>query len=235
MSMIDQKMKLGMLVILLLGLLTACGHSIPTASNDILSHKKSVLVLTSPALNTSQQTNLSESLHTWKQDELITSEWIKPINVVDELLINKINKTAYSYILVLGNQLTQTALAAAAQTPDRRWILLSDTMHPELNPPATPDNVALRQLNTADLAAQQEEWLNQQKILGTNGLNNSVGAVTYQTLNSSTVPATDIQLSLNVVWNWNAILAEQLKVIQTDNFEKGIHFYSSREIVINHQ
>jgi hypothetical protein len=231
--MVHQKIKLGITYILLLALLTACGHPIPAAPNNLMSHKKSVLMLTSPSLDRSLQTNLVQTFNTWKQAELITSEWIKPIDVVDELLINKINKTAYSFIIVLGNELSPTALAAAAQTPEKRWIVLSDTAHPELNPPATPDNVALYQLDTANLAAQRIEWLNRQKIIGTNGLYNSVAAVTYQTLNGITVPVTDVQVSQNVVWNWNAIMKEQLKVIQTDHFEKGIHYYNSEQIMIN--
>jgi hypothetical protein len=225
--MIDKKIKLAMFYILLMVLLTACGHPIPAASNDSLSHKKSILVLTSPSLDTTLQTNLVQTFNTWKQSEMITSEWIKSINVVDELLINKMNKTAYSYIIILGNELIPTALGAAVQTPEKRWILLSDTtIHPELSPAATPDNVALYQLNMANLA---------QKIVGTDPLNNSVGAVTYQTLNGITVPVNDIQVSQNVVWNWNAIMVEQLKVIQMDHFEKGIHFYNSGEIMIIHQ
>jgi hypothetical protein len=223
--MLKQKIKLGTIYILLLLLMTACGHPIPAAPNDILSHKKSILVLTSPSLDNTLQTNLVQTFNAWKQSELITSEWIKSINVVDELLINKINKTAYSYIIVFGNELSPTALAAAAQSPEKRWIVLSDPTHPELNPPATPDNVALHEMNTANLA---------QNSVGTNVLNHSVGAVTYQTLNGINVPTTVVQVSQNRVLNWNAVMKEQLNVIQTDNFEKGIHFYNSGQMVINH-
>jgi hypothetical protein len=218
-----------------LALLTGCGHPIPAAPNDSLSHKKSVLVLTSGSLDHTLQTNLVQTFNTWKQSEMITSEWIKAIDVVDELLVNKINKTPYAYILVLGNKLSTTALAAAVQTPEKRWIVLSDMSPPQLNAPAVPDNVALYQFNNANLAAQQEEWLNRQKILGTDGLNNSVGAATYQVLNGITVPSIDVNGAPNVVWNWNAIMEEQRKNIQSDLFEKGIHYYNSAQIMIIHQ
>jgi Cu/Ag efflux pump CusA len=231
--MIQHTIKLGMIYVFLLVLLTACGHPIPAAPNDLLSHKKSVLVLTSTTLDNQLQKNLIETLNAWKQSEQITSQWIKSINVVDELIVNQINKTAYSYIIVIGNELSPTALTAAAQTPEKLWSILSDTVQPELNPPNTPVNVALYQLNKANLAAERQKWLNQQQNLGINGQLNSVQSVTYQTINGGLVPAVDVLLTQGIVWNWNAVLAEQLKVIQTDNFVKGIHYYNSGQFVIN--
>src|ERR1700687_630488 len=103
MSMRFHIIKLNLIYLLLFALLTACGHPIPAASIDLIKQKKSILVLTSPKLDKSLQTKLSQTLNTWKQSELITYEWVQQIDVVDDLLTNKINHTAYTYILVLGN------------------------------------------------------------------------------------------------------------------------------------
>jgi hypothetical protein len=217
-----------MLSLLLFALLTACGHPIPTASIDLIKQKKSILVLTSPKLDKSLQTKLSQTLNTWKQSELITYEWVQQIDVVDDLLTNKINHTAYTYILVLGNDLTPTTITAAALTRDKRWIVLSDAQQAEAVNRITPDNVALYQLNSAVVASIQQQLLAPQEIY------NSVGSITYQSINSPNTPAVDFQKSVTVILKWDDIMAEQLKVIQLNSFQKGIHYYSTEQMMINH-
>jgi hypothetical protein len=226
------KIKLSLTYLLLFVLLTACGHPIPTASIDLIKQKKSILVLTSAKLDQSLQSKLSQTFNTWKQSELITYEWVQQIDVVDDLLINKINHTAYSYILVLGNNLTPTTITAASLTRDKRWIVLSDAQHAEAVDRTTPDNVALYQLNAADVASLQQQP--QQQPNASPGINNSVNSITYQTINSPNIPAVDFQKSVAVILKWDAIMAEQLKVIQLNSFQKGIHYYSAEQMMINH-
>jgi hypothetical protein len=230
------KIKLSLPYLLLLVLLTACGHSIPTASIDLIKQKKSILVLTSPKLDKSLQSKLSQTLNTWKQSELITYEWVQQIDVVDDLLINKINHTAYSYILVLGNDLTPTTITAAALTRDKRWIVLSDANHADSGTRTITDNVALYQLNAAVVATQWSEWVKQQQVQQqrSQGIYNSVDSITYQTINSPNVPAVDFQKSVTVILKWDTIMAEQLKVIQLNSYQKGIHYYSTEQMMINH-
>jgi hypothetical protein len=222
------KIKLNVIYLLLFALLTACGHPIPSASSDLIKQKKSILVLTSSKLDKSLQSKLSQTLNTWKQSELITYEWVQQIDVVDDLLIKKINQTVYSYILVLGNDLTPTAITAAALTRDKRWIMLSDANHAEAVARTTPDNAALYQLN-AEVAASM-----QQQLQASQGINNSVYTSTYQNINSPNIPSVDFQKSVTVILKWDAIMAEQLKVIQLNSFHKGIHYYSAGQMLINH-
>jgi hypothetical protein len=228
------KLKLIFVYLLLFILLTACGHTIPTASIDLIKQKKSILVLTTPSLDKSVQTQLVQTFNTWKQTELITFEWVQQVNIVDDLLINKINQTPYSYVIVLGTDLKPTTLEAAAKTQDRRWIMLSDATQIEAVSTAIPDNVALYELNAAVVTAQWDEYIKQQQLHAVNGLNNSVGSVTYGITVSPNIPTADFQKAGSVLLIWDAIWAEQLKVIQLNSFEKGIHYYSTQQMRINH-
>jgi hypothetical protein len=225
------KFKLIFINLLLLVLLTACGHPIPTASIDLIKQKKSILVLTTPTLDKTVLAQLAKTLNTWKQSELIAYEWVQQVNVVDDLLIAKINKTPYSYIIVVGTDLKPTTLTAAAKTQDSRWIVLSDATHIEAVSSAAPDNVAMYQLNTEIVTAQWDEWVKQQQLPG---LYYSVGSVTYGTAITDYIPKIDFQKSGSVLLIWDVIWAEQLKVIQLNSFEKGIHYYSAQQMRINH-
>jgi hypothetical protein len=222
------KIKLSLTYLLLLVLLTACGHPIPTASIDLIKQKKSILVLTSPKLDKSLQSKLSQTLNTWKQSELITYEWVQQIDVVDDLLTNKINHNAYTYILVLGYDLIPTTITASSHMRDKRWIVLSDAQQAETVNRTIPDNVALYQLNAANVASIQ------QQLIVTQVIYNSVDSITYQSINSPNTPAVDLQKSVTVILKWDAIMAEQLKVIQLNSFQKGIHYYSTEQMMINH-
>jgi Neuraminidase (sialidase) len=229
------KFKLIFVYLLLLVLLTACGHPIPTASMDLINQKKAILVLTTPSLNKPLQTQLMQTLNSWKQTELITYEWVQQVNIVDDLLINKIKQTPYSYIIVIGTDLKPSTLVAAEKTQDKRWIVLSDATHLEAVSSAALDNIALYQLNAAVVTAQWDEWVKQQQQLHTvNELNNSVGKDTYGVTNSLIIPTIDFQKSGSILLIWDAIWAEQLKVIQLNSFEKGIHYYTAQQMMIKH-
>jgi hypothetical protein len=217
------KIKRGIIYILLFALLTACGHPIPPASNDLLSHKKSILVLTSPSINLTLQSNLAQTLSTWKQSELITYEWIQHVNVIDDMLIQKINRTAYDYIIGLGSELTPTLLTAAPQTQDKKWIALTDTTQTAVNPSSIPGNVALYQIDAIQIAKIKDERTK------------SVAEATYQALNSLIIPTMDIQKKATIIWDLQAVLAEQLQVIHSNSFEKGNHYYNSQQMTLIYQ
>jgi hypothetical protein len=228
------KFKLTFVYLLLLVLLTACGYPIPTASIDLIKQKKSILVLTTPSIDKSLQTHLVQTLDTWKQSELIAYEWVPQVNVVDDLLIDKINKTPYSYIIVIGTDLKPSTLTAAAKTQDKRWIVFSDATHIEAVSSDSPENVAFYQLNAEAVTAQWDQWVKQQQLQAVNGLYNSVGSATYGTTISDNIPKIDFQKSGSVLLIWDVIWAELLKVIQLNSFEKGIHYYTTEQMRINH-
>jgi hypothetical protein len=231
----SHKIKQIILFMSLFILLTACGHPIPTASNELIQQKKAILVLTSPSLDKSLGTEMTQTLNTWKQSELIAYEWIQQVNVVDELLVKKINTTAYSYIVVLGKDLTPTALTFAPQTKDKRWIILSDANRPEAIPSTIPDNVAIYQLNAAEVAIKWSEGIKQQQqVVTNNGLDHSVGSATYQIIPTPTIPAIDLKNSGTAELLWDAIWAEQLKMIQLNSFDPGIHYYNDQQMRIKH-
>jgi hypothetical protein len=161
------------------------------------------------------------------------------VNVVDDLLINKIKQTPYSYIMVISSDLTPTTLTEAAKAPDKRWILLSDATHLETIPSTIPENVAMYQLNAGILTAQWNEAViqklqGQQQQQAMNGVYHSVGSVTYGIAPSPNVPQIDFQKPGAVILIWPSIWAEQLKVIQLNSFEKGLHYYSTQQMRINY-
>ncbi len=77
------------------------------------------------------QNQLVITLDTWKQTELITYEWLQQVNIVDDLLISKINQTSYSDIIILGSELKPSTLSAATKIQDKHLILLSDATYIE--------------------------------------------------------------------------------------------------------
>ncbi|QGQ96295.1 hypothetical protein EHS13_16105 [Paenibacillus psychroresistens] len=239
------KIRLFFVYLFLLVLLTACGHPIPTASVDLLKQKKAILILTSPSLDKSLQNQLVQTLNTWKQTELITYEWLQQVNVVDDLLINKINQIPYSYIMVISSDLTPTTLTEAGKAPDKRWIVLSDATHLEAIPTTIPDNVAVYQLNASLLTTQWNEAVArtqqaQQQQLTMNGIYHSVGSVTYGNIPTPTptpspnIPPINLQKPGAVILIWPSIWADQLKVIQLNSFEKGLHYYTTQQMKINY-
>ena len=198
------------IILLLFGFLAACGHPISAAPSELIQQKKAILILTSPTLDKSLEIQLAQTLNTWKQSDLIAYEWIQQVNVVDDLLVKKINNKAYSYIIVLGKDLTPTTLTSALLTKAKRWIVLSDATHPEAIPSTLPDNIALYQLS-ANVANY-----------------NSVSTLTYQFM-----PMSNIQMG-TIVLLWDNIWAEQLKVIQLNSFDHGIHYYNAQQMRVNH-
>jgi hypothetical protein len=220
------KIKQIITILILVGLLTACGHPIPAASNELLQQKKSILILTSPTLDKSLEVQMMQTLDSWKQTKLIAYEWIKQVNVVDDLLVKKINNKTYSYIIILGNDLTSTTLASASETKDSRWIVLSESTIPETAPTGLPDNVAWYQLNKNTLS----------NVVASTPppTDNSVNTTTYQFTSTPTPTPTPIVKTITVVLLWDKIWAEQLKVIQLNSFEPGIHYYNNQQIRANH-
>lgn len=214
------KIKHFITILLLLGLLTACGHPIPVASNELTQQKKSILILTSTSLDKSLDTQIMQILDTWKQTALIAYEWVQQVNVVDDLLVKKVKDKAYSYIIILGKDLTSTTLASALETKDKRWIVLSDNILPQAAPANLPDNVAWYQLNQNT----------QTTYIAETPINNSVSAITYQT----PTPTPPITKTGTITLKWDMIWAEQLKVIQLNSFDPGIHYYNTQQIQLNH-
>lgn len=220
--MYAHKIKQMLMILFLLGLLTACGHPIPVASNELVQQKKSILIMTTPLLDKTLEIQIAQTLNTWKQSQLIAYEWIQQVNVVDDLLVKKINNKAYSYIIILGKELTPTTLTAAAETKNKRWIVLSDETHAVAAPSNLPDNVAWYQLNKNTVS---------NPIANTpSPINNSVNSITYQI---TPTPTPNIQTA-TVVLLWDMIWAEQLKVIQLNSFDPGIHYYNAQQMRVSH-
>ncbi|MEX2462290.1 MAG: hypothetical protein WD469_13500 [Paenibacillaceae bacterium] len=237
--MYPHKIKQIILLMSLIILLSACGHPIPTASIELLQQKKAILLLTSPSIDKSLEAQITHTLNTWKQSEFIAYEWIQQVNVIDDLLVKKMNNNAYSYIVVLGKDLTPTALKSATQTKNKRWIILSDANRAESIPSSVPDDVAMYQLNAGDVANKWSKWnkqqqqQQQQQIIANNVFHSSVDAATYQVIPMSNIPIIDLNNSGTAILQWDAILAEQLKVIQLNSFDPGIHYYNDQQIRIN--
>lgn len=220
--MYAHKIKQMLMILFLLGLLTACGHPIPVASNELVQQKKSILIMTTPLLDKTLEIQIAQTLNTWKQSQLIAYEWIQQVNVVDDLLVKKINNKAYSYIIILGKELTPTTLTAAAETKNKRWIVLSDETHAVAASSNLPDNVAWYQLNKNTVS---------NPIANTpSPINNSVNSITYQI---TPTPTPNIQTA-TVVLLWDMIWAEQLKVIQLNSFDPGIHYYNAQQMRVSH-
>jgi hypothetical protein len=284
MSMHFKTIKLILISLIMILLFTACGFALPEAPTSIVELKKSVLVLTDPTMDVKTQDIIKKTLNQWKQTNLIAYEWIQHVNVVDNLLIQKINRTPYSYIIVLGNALQPTGLAAAAKVQDKRWIMLSNGLNPKLGTVPPPDNVSLYLIKPIDPAEQWASWVNQQFTLGAsilwvtrtnepiptqwapseeadhilfidqfldpawfNQLSFQVRSIkpnwivlytalesaTVQRISSLGIPIVDFRATSTFTWNWDAVLAEQLAVIHSNRFDKGIRYYNPQQVNIN--
>jgi hypothetical protein len=161
-----KKIRVILIFVIMILLLTACGFTLPKAPTNIIELKKSVLVLTAPSVDAKTLDNLKKTLNQWKQSSLIAYEWIQQVNVVDDLMVQKINRTPYSYIIVLGNELLPTGLTAAVKVQDKKWIMLSNALNPIIGAAPPPDNVALYLIKPINPAEQWASWVNQQVTLG---------------------------------------------------------------------
>jgi hypothetical protein len=280
-----KKLKLTLISLIMMLLFSACGFTLPEAPTSMVELKKSVLVLTDPTIDAKTQDILKKTLNQWKQSNLIAYEWIQQVNVVDNLLVQKINRTPYSYIIVLGNEIQPTGLAAAAKVQDKRWIMLSNGLNPKIGTVPPPDNVALYLIKPVNPAEQWASWVNQQLTLGasiqwitrtdepippqwapseeadhilfidqfldpawfnqlTFQVNNIkpnwivlytlLESATIQRIRSLGIPIVNFRETNTFTLNLDAVLSEQLAVIQSNRLDKGIRYYNAQQVNINH-
>jgi hypothetical protein len=145
--------------------LSACGKNIPAIDPQLLQNKSSILVITEAELPDTVKNTLDTTLHGWREKKNIAFEWLQNTNALTPEQITKIDTVPYDYILVAGHSLVQSALSAANQVTDKRWILLDDAVARQTSAVNT-NNVVLKQVPESRLEVEWDEWVRQQLVSG---------------------------------------------------------------------
>ncbi|OXM84736.1 hypothetical protein CF651_19725 [Paenibacillus rigui] len=171
-----------MLTISLMLLLSGCGKNIPAMDPALLQSKLSVLLISKPNLPENTRTTFAKTLLSWRDNEKISYEWIPDVSTLQEQHINKIKSTAYDYIIVVGSELTVQAQPYAAQIPDKKWVLLDDSIS-GTNTPVLQDKQTLWKQTGANFMQQQwDDWVRQEQNQGK--------IIEWVTTNNRAIPST---------------------------------------------
>lgn len=111
--------------------LSACGHSLPTAGEELLRQKRAVLVISGAGLDDASRSRIDSVLQSWNHSYLITYEAMPKVEALDDAIFEQIQGKPYDYVFVVGNELLPAAAQMAARKTDSRWVLLQDRIGSE--------------------------------------------------------------------------------------------------------
>lgn len=155
-----------MILTLLVGLLAGCGSSIPAIEPALLQQKISLLVITGPGYPEQADESLTQTLLTWRSKHGITYERWKNVDALGEERQAAIRAKAYDYIVVIGSQLAGQVVKEANAVPDKRWVLLDDSLRGEGSALALPGNVSHRVVSSDLLETLWNDWVVEQQESG---------------------------------------------------------------------
>lgn len=151
---------------LLVGLLAGCGSSIPAIEPALLQQKISLLVITGPGYPEQADESLTQTLLSWRSKHGITFERWKDVDALGEERQTAIRSKAYDYIVVVGSQLAGQVVQEANAAPDKRWVLLEDSLRGEGTALALPGNVSHRVVSSDLLETLWNDWVVEQQESG---------------------------------------------------------------------
>lgn len=155
-----------MLTVTLTLLLSGCGKNIPAIDPALLQNKLSVLLISKPNLPDTVKTVFSQTLLSWRDNEKISYEWLPDVAALQEQHVNKIQSTAYDYIIVVGNELTAQIQPYASQIPDKKWILLDDAVSVNASQALNDKQIAWKQTGSDFMQQQWDQWVKQEQGMG---------------------------------------------------------------------
>lgn len=151
---------------LLVGLLAGCGSTIPAIEPALLQQKISLLVMTGPGYPEQADESLTQTLLSWRSKQGITFERWKNVDALGEEQRAAIRSKAYDYVVVVGSQLAGQVVQEANAAPDKRWVLLDDSLRGEGAALALPGNVSHRVVSSDLLETLWDDWVAEQQAAG---------------------------------------------------------------------
>lgn len=155
----------GLFTLCILFVLGGCGKNIPAIDPALLESKVSVLIISKEHVSDSTKSTLQNTFISWRDSHHIAFDWMADTAVLKEAQITALKTRPYTYIIVIGNELTRQVLPIATALPDKKWILLDDTVSGD-NPPITDKHIVWKQTGQGFMDKQWDEWVKQQQILG---------------------------------------------------------------------
>ncbi|WP_240417601.1 hypothetical protein [Paenibacillus periandrae] len=155
----------GLFTLCILFVLGGCGKNIPAIDPAVLESKVSVLIISKEHISDAAKSTLQNTWISWRDSHHIAFEWMADTAVLKEPQITALKTRPYTYIIVIGNELTRQVAPIASTLPDKRWVLLDDTVSVD-NPPVTDKHIVWKQTGQGFMDKQWDEWVKQQQILG---------------------------------------------------------------------
>lgn len=145
----------------ILGLLSGCGKNIPAIDPALLQAKSSILVVTGQEMPDDVKTALQTALVNWRDKKQTAFEWMDNTNALTEEQLSKIKTRSYDYILVAGHNLVQNTLPAAANIPERKWVMLDDQLARQ-SPVVSGSNIMVKLVPEDRFRKEWSEWVSLQ-------------------------------------------------------------------------
>jgi len=150
---------------LMIFVLTACVHTLPAASPDLLQQKPSVLMVTASGLSSQAEDIVGTVLQTWNQQQMIAYDWLRKIQTMENDQVQAdIKNKSYDYIFVVGNELLPQAAEISAKYPESRWVFMQDG--PGSAEWAASANAMTWTLDTALIKPVWDQWVREQTSQG---------------------------------------------------------------------
>lgn len=154
-----------MVLVSIMLFVSGCGKNIPAIDPVVLQNKLSVLVITKPNIKESTKSTFANTLLSWRDTQSVAFEWMPDVTSISGEQANKIQSTAYDYIIVVGNELNQQVLPYAQTVPDKKWILIDDGISQNTADIAAV-NIEWMQTGPGFMESQWGEWVRQQQAMG---------------------------------------------------------------------
>lgn len=145
----------------ILGLLSGCGKNIPAIDPVLLQGKSSILVVTGQEMPDNVKAALQTTLVNWRDKKQTAFEWMDNTTALTEEQLTKIKTRSYDYILVAGHNLVQNTLPAAANIPERKWVMLDDQLARQ-SPVVSGSNIMVKLVPEDRFRQEWNEWVGQQ-------------------------------------------------------------------------
>ncbi|AEI44270.1 hypothetical protein [Paenibacillus mucilaginosus] len=167
-SRVLQKAVIGVSMLGVLALAPGCGKSIPVIEPALLEKKASLLVVTGPALAEADKASLQTALTQWQNTKHLSYEWVQNADSSATWTPDLIAKTGsrnYDYIVVAGHDLARSALTAAQQVTQRKWLLLDDGLTRD-TVQVSGDHIQMKMVQDAEFRALWDPWVKEQTKAG---------------------------------------------------------------------
>ncbi|WP_426446982.1 hypothetical protein ACP26L_23830 [Paenibacillus sp. S-38] len=143
---------------------SGCGKHIPAIEPALLEKKASLLIVTGPTLAEPDKAALQAALTQWQNTRYLSYEWVQNAESQTAWTPEMIARTGarnYDYIVVAGHDLARSALEAAQQVTQHKWLLLDDGLTRD-TVQLTGEHIQMKLVQDAEFRALWDPWVKEQ-------------------------------------------------------------------------